>query len=521
MTRSPDSSSESEASTSTTPESSSQGEKSGSSGVAGDDESCMFNGDHERSDCFLTRPDAAVERPSLDRASHDEDHTSPCGLTTKALAGIAALAQAVIILGTVIGVHKYGLLTAEPEQIPYVDKSDVEGASPGRLAEDYGGFPSAILDPGPRTSTPEVTKYNITGNQSGRSLVCLFADTFEGDFPAHLCSHLVFMDAVLDLDTRIIRPNSAEQGRPVFQRFIGQSRELHPRTGTKFLVSLWDARVQDTYQELFRDWSRATQVAGFAEAWLRRAGLDGLALVNLPFKSSNAYDLLGIFKALRAVLGGEFMLIFGFHRVSSKKMELSTEKALRDITRITNFTFLETHDARPYNCRVFLPNAYRSLPEDEAGFSITRELIWSAGSVHLYPLEERRLCVTLSVAAFRFVLHATTSLGPGSRCYSYYAASFRQHCPDQNENGSTYDDAAMSLWWKVSNMGPPRATRLEAFDSADSIRHKLNLLLDEFPQLCVALYHADLEDYRGTCDNHGEPFARISAVRQILDSRVH
>lgn len=82
----------------------------------------------------------------------------------------------------------------------------------------------------------------------------------------------------------------------VLQRFIGQRRDQELPNRSRFLVSLWEARVADTYQDLFRDWSRATRAASLAFAWLQRTGLDGLALLNLAATAGTVTDFLGIFK---------------------------------------------------------------------------------------------------------------------------------------------------------------------------------------------------------------------------------
>ncbi|KAH7955439.1 hypothetical protein HPB52_000883 [Rhipicephalus sanguineus] len=320
--------------------------------------------------------------------------------------------------------------------------------------------------------------------------MCMFADTFEGDFPTHLCTHLVFMNAVIDLQAQIIRPNSAEQGRAVLQRFINQRREQE-EGGSHFLVSLWEARVTDTYRDLFTDWSRGTRAATLALGWLQRTGLDGLALLNLALTSETAPDFLNIFKVLRAVMGPDLLMVFGFYLSESYqgKEEKRLIRMLHQIANQVNLTVFETHDPRPVSCKVFVPNAYNKRNEDADApdHTILQCLQWSAGPAELYQRLQGRLCMSLTLAAFRFIVH----VGPGhlgARCYNYYPASLRQHCRDKRQ--VHYADAA------IGNFA------------------EMTLILDEYPALCVALYHADLEDYRGVCDP-GEPFARITAVRQV------
>ncbi|KAL1428405.1 hypothetical protein MTO96_002784 [Rhipicephalus appendiculatus] len=232
----------------------------------------------------------------------------PC-TSNQVLVALAAVFQGLLIVVTLTAINKYGIFTgplsadSEIEPAKYYEKADI--LQPERnAAEDYGGVPSiheqhkrstksstAFDDTAPFASVPSGLRRPADtdhkgggegsatwpssfpdGGNGSRALMCMFADTFEGDFPTHLCTHLVFMNAVIDLQAQIIRPNSAEQGRAVLQRFINQRREQE-EGGSHFLVSLWEARVTDTYRDLFTDWSRGTRAATLALGWLQRTGI--------------------------------------------------------------------------------------------------------------------------------------------------------------------------------------------------------------------------------------------------------
>lgn len=279
---------------------------------------------------------------TLDTASSSEEETRvgqrsagfswPC-TGNQVLVALAAVFQGLLIVVTLTAINKYGIFAGpapvdnDIEPVKYYEKADI--LQPDRNADDYGSA-SGIPDPDRRTPKPTTTFDDLavlasvpsglkraagtdpkanggsrtwpslttdSGNGS-RALMCLFADTFEGDFPTHLCTHLVFMNAVIDLQAQIIRPNSAEQGRAVLQRFINQRREQEEGGGCHFLVSLWEARVTDTYRDLFTDWSRGTRAATLALGWLQRTGLDGLALLNLALTSDSGPDFFNILKVV-------------------------------------------------------------------------------------------------------------------------------------------------------------------------------------------------------------------------------
>lgn len=43
----------------------------------------------------------------------------------------------------------------------------------------------------------------------------------------------------------------------------------------------------------------------------------------------------------------------------------------------------------------------------------------------------------------------------------------------------------------------------------------METILSRYPELCVAIYDVDYDDYMGVC-GEGRPFARLAAVQRIL-----
>ncbi|XP_077508379.1 uncharacterized protein LOC144119687 [Amblyomma americanum] len=424
----------------------------------------------------------------------------PC-TGNQTLVALAAVFQGLLILVTLTAINKYGIFTgpgsidSDVEPAKYYEKPDI--LQPERnLAEDYSGSfeqerrslkPTTPLDSAVGLSVAtklgaasdalhagEDASRNIPSpDNSSRALLCLFADSYEGDFPAHLCTHLVFMNAVIDLQAQIIRPNSAEQGRAVLQRFINQRRDQE-EGGSHFLVSLWEARVSDTYRDLFLDWSRGTRAATLALGWLQRTGLDGLAMLNLALTSDSAPDLFNIFKVLRAVMGRDIILVFGFYLPESYqgKEEKRVVRTLHQIANQVNLTVFEMHDPRPLSCKVFVPNAYnkRSDDADTPDSTILQSLQWSAGPAELYQRMPGRLCVSFTLAAFRFIVHVAPG-HLGARCYNYYPASLRQHCRDRRQ--VHYAEEAIGNYAEVPAGTQLQSVRLEAFDTVTTLRKKI------------------------------------------------
>ncbi|KAH6933037.1 hypothetical protein HPB50_011580 [Hyalomma asiaticum] len=183
---------------------------------------------------------SSEEMSRVDRR-HAPAFSWPC-TSNQVLVALAAVFQGLLIVVTLTAINKYGIFT-DIEPVKYYEKSDI--LQPDRNgADDYGGVPS-IGEQDRRSPKPSTTFDDMAalakvpsglrrsadtdrkgdkgsstwpssladGGNGSRALMCLFADTFEGDFPTHLCTHLVFMNAVMDLQAQIIRPNSAEQGR--------------------------------------------------------------------------------------------------------------------------------------------------------------------------------------------------------------------------------------------------------------------------------------------------------------------
>ncbi|XP_065283529.1 uncharacterized protein [Dermacentor albipictus] len=317
---------------------------------------------------------------TLDTASSSEDESQvgrlaasfswPCTVN-QVLVATAAVFQGLLIVVTLTAINKYGIFAGpasidnDIEPAKYYEKADI--LQPERNAVDDYGSASGIPDSDRRSPKSTTTFDDLaalasvpsglkraagtgpkangsshtwpstiadSGNGS-RALMCLFADTFEGDFPTHLCTHLVFMNAVIDLQAQIIRPNSAEQGRAVLQRFVNQRREQEEGGGCHFLVSLWEARVTDTYRDLFTDWSRGTRAATLALGWLQRTGLDGLALLNLALTSDSGPDFLNVLKVMRAVMGADVILAFGFYLPESYQGK-EEKRLIRTLHQIAN-----------------------------------------------------------------------------------------------------------------------------------------------------------------------------------------
>lgn len=91
----------------------------------------------------------------------------------------------------------------------------------------------------------------------------------------------------------------------------------------------------------------------------------------------------------------------------------------------------------------------------------TKTLSWSTGPVALYQRLQGRLCISLTLATFRFIVHVSPG-HIGARCYNYYPASVRQVSSSE-----------------IACFGPAAGTPLHlTFGPAEKKRHALQITLD-------------------------------------------
>ncbi|KAK8765181.1 hypothetical protein V5799_032209 [Amblyomma americanum] len=146
--------------------------------------------------------------------------------------------------------------------------SSTDGRRRGLLALP---LPTKVYGPGPR------------------SLLCLVAGGgVRRGPPLRECSHLVLGDQMLDLQHRVIKPAWRASGNrdplPMTSAAVAEqvrALRMEAAPGIRVLVGLRSLDVENSYLRLWASRSGLASTANLAYEWLRRTGLDGIALTNL------------------------------------------------------------------------------------------------------------------------------------------------------------------------------------------------------------------------------------------------
>ncbi|XP_070380394.1 uncharacterized protein [Dermacentor albipictus] len=306
-----------------------------------------------------------------------------------------------------------------------------------------------------------------------RSLLCLVeGGVVRPGPPLHECSHLILGDQVFDFMQRVIRPPRRGSGGraplPMTTAAMAeQVRALRSESapGLRLLVGLRPLDVENTYVHLWSNRSGLAASANLAYEWVRRAGLDGIALTNLVVGRHTVDAYVNFLKRLRALFREDYLIVFGFfHRESHEHDHAYTENAIRTIVRLCSFTVFEAHDVRPRPCRSFVMNAL-----DGYRYAISNATIMSSLAViRRLGVPRDQTCVSMSLAVMRFLMYDRPRRF-GQVCHNYFPESYSMV-------------AAL-----VRSSGIP----------------------------CVAVYNVELDDATGSCDSE-TPYSRLTAVATAL-----
>ncbi|KAH8037017.1 hypothetical protein HPB51_008343 [Rhipicephalus microplus] len=334
-----------------------------------------------------------------------------------------------------------------------------------------------------------------------RSLICLVeGGGVRPGPPLHECSHLILGNQVLDLVQRVIRParRGSSDREPLGMTTAAMAEQVRAlraesAPGIRILAGLRSMEVENTYVHLWSNRSGLAASANLAYEWVRRAGLDGIALTNVVLGRHTVDVYEGFLKRLRALFREDYLIVFGFfHRESHEHDHVYTENAIRTIRTLTiiisvmfgvsfqqktrlafsnasrgrlcTFTVFEAHDVRPRSCRSFVLNALNDYRNAISNATIVSSLatIRSLG----VPLDQT--CVSMSLAVMRFLLYDRPRR-LGQVCHNYFAEAYSM------------------VKTLVRNTGIP----------------------------CVAVYNVELDDATGVCESE-TPYSRLTAVATAL-----
>ncbi|XP_054923628.1 uncharacterized protein [Dermacentor andersoni] len=237
--------------------------------------------------------------------------------------------------------------------------------------------------------------------------------------------------------------------------------------GLRLLVGLRPLDVENTYVRLWSNRSGLAASANLAYEWVRRAGLDGIALTNLVVGRHTVDAYVNFLKRLRALFREDYLIVFGFfHRESHEHDHAYTENAIRTIVRLCSFTVFEAHDVRPRPCRSFVMNAL-----DEYRYAISNATIMSSLAViRRLGVPRDQTCVSMSLAVMRFLLYDQPRRF-GQVCHNYFPESYSMHCREWTE--IRYERGAVANTALVHRRAVAVAEIMDSFDNETTLARKV------------------------------------------------
>ncbi|KAH6942262.1 hypothetical protein HPB50_002082 [Hyalomma asiaticum] len=359
-----------------------------------------------------------------------------------------------------------------------------------------------------------------------RSLLCLVEGVgVRPGPPLHECSHLILGDQVLDLLQKVIRParRGAGDGEPLpmtTAAMAEQMRALRAESapGIRLLAGLRSLEVENAYVRLWSNRSGVAASANLAYEWVRRAGLDGIALTNLVVGRHTVDVYVDFLKRLRALFREDYLIVFGFfHRESHEHDHAYTENAIRTIVRLCSFTVFEAHDVRPRPCRSFVLNALNGYRNAISNTTIVSSL----DTIRRLGVPRDQTCVSMSLAVMRFLLYDRPRR-MGQICHNYFPEAYSMHCREWTE--IRYERGAVANTALAHRRAMAVAEIMDSFDNETTLAHKarihdmsreVKVLIRNSGIPCVAVYNVELDDATGICESE-TPYSRLTAVATAL-----
>ncbi|KAK8765899.1 hypothetical protein V5799_007312 [Amblyomma americanum] len=142
----------------------------------------------------------------------------------------------------------------------------------------------------------------------------------------------------LPLPTKVYGPASGNRDPlPMTSAAVAEqvrALRMEAAPGIRVLVGLRSLDVENSYLRLWASRSGLVSSANLAYEWLRRTGLDGIALTNLVVGRHTVDVYVQFLKQLRVLFREDYLIVFGFlHRESHEHDDAYTEAALRTISR--------------------------------------------------------------------------------------------------------------------------------------------------------------------------------------------
>ncbi|XP_077564490.1 uncharacterized protein LOC144179948 [Haemaphysalis longicornis] len=379
-----------------------------------------------------------------------------------------------------------------------------------------------------RTTRNPKKEYNPSlGGQYPVQLLCFFGATFDGPWPTGLCSHLAYSGSTLSMGNSWVQLDERPAAQRAFRDFLAlKERDEGKYDGHSQLVlgvsdpptKLGAKDTSDSWPLAFAEQVRARDLALRAAEWLGSRHLDGLALLGQRLDPARVDVYITILKEFRTAFSGKLLLLFSIYwnyDFEKKGKHLFLEPRIKELVRLADFTLLETHvpPHRESECNTFLPNSFSRSAQvaNHSAFFMNPLLEWMDRAVD--ELGQSSVCFTMTLAVMRFLLPRGHSRF-GEPCQDFYPASYMQNCRLWED--VRFDSSSAANYAEVPFQSGMSYHRLDTFDNIASLDVKLESILSQFPRLCLALVHVDLDDYLGACGNGHGPYARLSSAQDVL-----
>ncbi|XP_064473657.1 uncharacterized protein LOC135388196 isoform X2 [Ornithodoros turicata] len=367
----------------------------------------------------------------------------------------------------------------------------VRQAQEKAIADDGHPLPAAAIPPlhetvkgsAPLGSTDSERRQRCMapGKEFARPLICVFSDriTVPRNFTRQHCTHIV-----LSL-RRYRRPDSMRNiSAHVFQRL--KSPDI------KVLVAL--------HEDLLLS-ANAEELAESSSVLLRGTEVDGLAFLYISQSASQLRELNIKLQALHSTLKSSGLcLLLSLQLAGYIAQPRIVDKTLRDVSKNVDVLVVNSHYPGSSGvCRAVHASVFKqSLDTCVPTVAVETALSWfkfiASTSIYI-PF----LCFSVDLRVFRYV----GKLSQGT-CGSEEQLHYYKVCAETGWS-TVYEVTTDSVMRR-------KEANLETFDTATSLRKKVEAAIAQYPKACVAAYNYDFEDVVGHCKDQ-----RLSSVRSALD----
>ncbi|XP_064473686.1 uncharacterized protein LOC135388214 [Ornithodoros turicata] len=322
------------------------------------------------------------------------------------------------------------------------------------------------------------------GKESARPLVCVLSDrtSVPRNFTKQHCTHIV-----LSLRRYPTVDAMRHVSSDVYQRLKGRD--------VKVLVALHEDVLLYT---------SADKLAESTAVLLRGTQLDGLAFLYVSQTAPQLHKLNLKLQTLHSFLkASDLCLLLSLQLSGYIAQPRLVDKALRDVSKNVDILVVNSHYPGSSDvCRAVHTSVYKQrLDSCVPVVAVETALSWLK-FIASTSVEVPYLCFSVDLRVFRYAGKA-----PLGVCDSEEQLEYSKVCSETGWS-TVYDVATDSLMRR-------KDTELETFDTASSLRRKVESAIADYPKACVAAYNYDFDDVVGFCK-----VQRLPGIRAALDRTI-